>query len=256
LTDWTDILELVKEGAKKETAFPERRQKDIELWKAWKESGEDPNLFRPLLQQFRGLIRNKADRWARNIDLPPAVVHAEFNNQFLNAARTYDPNKGAALGTWVTQRLLKANRYLTTYQNPARIVETRTGHQKGLYDNAVSTLEDQFGREASTREISEYLGWAPAEVGRMQAESRKALYSSGYSSGFDPAVNMPSRETEVLRLIKPQLDSEELLVYEHLIGDAGKAKLRPGEIAKKFGWNASKVTRIKNSIAEKVKRYM
>jgi hypothetical protein len=85
------------------TAFPESKEKDFELWKTWKESGEDPNLFRPLLQQFRGLIRNKADRWARNVDLPPAVVHAEFNNQFLNAARTYDPHKGAALGTWVTK---------------------------------------------------------------------------------------------------------------------------------------------------------
>jgi hypothetical protein len=67
---------------------------------------------------------------------------------------------------------------------------------------------------------------------------------------------MPSRETEILRMIKPQLSSEEALVYEHLIGDGGKEQLRPGQIATKLGWNASKVTRIKNSIADKIKKYM
>lgn len=247
--------DLEKEGAKsKEVA--ERNLRDIELWKAWRDSDEDPDYFRPLLQQFRGLIRHRADRWARNIDLPPAVVHAEFNKQFLNAARTYNPNKGTALGSWVTTNLQKANRYLTTYQNPARIVETRAGHQKGLYDNAKAVLEDQFDREPSTTELSEYLGWSEAEVGRMQAESRKALYTSVYSTGFDPATNMPSRETEVLRLIKPELTPQERLVYDYLLGESGKPKLKPGEIAVRLGTSASTISRIKKSIAEKAKKYL
>lgn len=252
----TDILELVKEGAKKPPQFSERAQKDYELWQAWKESGEHPDYFRPLLQNCRGLIRKASYRWEKNIDLPPAVIHAEFNKQFLNAARRYDPNKGSAFNTWVTNNLRKANRYLNTYQNPARIVETRTGHQKGLYDNAISTLEDQYGRDPTTNEVSDHLGWSPAEVGRAKAESRKALYTSNYSDGLDPSIHMPSRETELLKMIKPQLSHEETLVYEHLIGDGGKEKLRPGEIATKLGWNPSKVTRLKNAIADKIKKYM
>lgn len=234
----------------------DRNTRDIELWDAWKKSNEDPDYFRPLLQQFRGMIRHRADRWARGIDMPEAVVRAEFNKQFLNAARTYRPDKGTALGSWVTTNLQKANRYLTTYQNPARIVETRSGHQKGLYDTAVSVLEDQFDREPSTQEISEYMGWSEAEVGRMQSESRKALYTSAYATNFDPATHMPSRETEVLRLIKPVLTPKERTVYDYLLGEGGKPKLKPGEIAKAMNTSASTISRIKQSIAAKAKKYL
>jgi DNA-directed RNA polymerase specialized sigma subunit len=246
---------LEKEGSKSKEVS-DRNRHDIELWDAWKKSNEDPDYLRPLLQQFRGLIRHRADRWARNIDLPPAVVHAEFNKQFLNAARTYNPEKGTALGSWVTTNLQKANRYLPTYQTPARIVETRSGHQKGLYDNAMAVLEDQFDREPSTQELSEYLGWSEPEVGRMQAESRKALYTGASTTNFDPATNMPSRGTEVLRLIKPELTPMERQVYDYLLGESGKPKLKPGEIATRLGTSASTISRIKSSIADKVKKYM
>jgi len=247
---------LDKEGAQNPKSL-ELAQKDLSLWKEWKDSKEDPNKFRPLYDQFSGLINHRANAWSRNIDLPPAVVNAEFNKQFLYAVRTYDPSKGTRLHSWVTENLKKrVNRYLQTYQNPARIVETRTGHRKGMFDTATAVLNDQYGREPTTQELSEYLSWPEAEVGRAQSENRKALYTSLSPTGMDPATNMPSRETEVLKLIKPELSPDERLVYEYLIGDGGKPMLRPGEIAAKFGWNPSKVSHIKNSIAKKAKKYL
>ena len=257
-----DILEFIKTGAKKDTSLEERTQKDLDLWKAWKDSGEHPDHFRPLLQQFKGLLSQKARPWL-NVDLPPSVVHAEFNKQFLAAARSFDPSKGTPFSAYVKKYAVKkVGRYFTTYQNPARIIETRSGHQKGLFDNAVAVLTDQFNREPTTYELSEHLGWSPAEVGRAQSENRRNLIGGSVSPGYkydtqqDPVVNTPSRETEVLQMIKPQLTSEELNVYEYLIGDGGKPKLKPGEIAKKLGWNPSKVTRYKNAIADKVRQYL
>jgi DNA-directed RNA polymerase specialized sigma subunit len=246
---------LEKEGAKPKS--PDLAKQDFALWKEWKESDEDPDKFRPLYSQFQGLINSKANAWSRNIDLPPAVVNAEFNKQFLYAVRTYDPDKGAALNSWITTNLKqRVNRYLQTYQNPARIIETRTGHKKGIFDNAVATLSDQLDREPNTQELSEYLGWAESEVGRAQLENRKALYTSNSPIGMDKATQMPSRESEILTLIKPELSRDERLVYDYLIGDGGKPMLKPGEIAAKFGWNPSKVSHIKNSIANKAKKYM
>lgn len=257
MTSFADIVELAKWGSPLDPKV-DLRKKDIELWKDWKNSGEHPDKLRPLLKQCQGLIHGKkgSARWIGQVDLPPAVIRAEFNKQFLHAARSYDPTKGTLFSTWAQQCLRKSSRYLSTYQNPARIIETRSGRQKGLFNNAVATLTDQFGREPTTDELSQHLSWAPAEVGRATAEDRGAIYSSHNVDGMDPATNMPSRELEVLRLVKPQLNKEETLVYEHLIGFGGKEKLKPGEIANQQGWNPSKVTRLKNSIADKMEPYL
>jgi len=242
-------VELEKEAAKQD-----RELRDLQLWDDWKKSQEDPDKLRPLLNQFRGMIRQNANRWS-SIDMPPAVIKAEHNKQFLRALRTFDPEKGK-LGTWVNGHLRKApQRFLTTYQNPARIVETRTGARKGLFDNAVATLDDQYGREPTSQELSEYLGWPVAEVERAQSESRAALYTSSTPYGLDPATNMPSRATEIARFIKPELSPEELLVWEYTTGEGGKPQLKPGEIARQLKMSGSKVSRLRNSIAAKINKY-
>lgn len=241
-----------KEASKKD--LTETKRQDIELWKKWKEGGQAPNDLRPLLKNFRGLIRSKSNRWAQNTDLPAAAVHAEFNKQFVNALRTYDPNKGTKLGSWVTTNLKKAQRWASTYQNPARVQETRY-YKIGEFDNTVAQLDEQLGREPTNLELAEALKWSEEEVTRMQKEKRPTLYSSAFE-GYDPTTIVPSRESEVLRLIRFELSPEELLVYEYTGGYGGKPKLRPGQIAKKLNMSPSKITRIRNSIANKMKKYL
>jgi DNA-directed RNA polymerase specialized sigma subunit len=251
LSEHTIIDELEKDANKRSG---ERETQDFDLWKTWRDSDEDPNHLRPLMGQFRGMIRQQVNRWS-SIDMPVSVIQAEHHKQFLRALRTYDPDKGK-LGTWVGNHLKKApQRFLTTYQNPARIVETRTGAQRGIFDNALATLDDQLGREPTAQELSEHLNWALPEVERAMSEGRKALTASSTPYGLDPSTNMPSRATEIARFIKTELSPEEMLVWEHTTGDGGKPQLRPGEIATKLRMSPSKVSRLRNSIAEKIKKY-
>jgi DNA-directed RNA polymerase specialized sigma subunit len=187
--------------------------------------------------------------------MPFSVIQAEHDKQFLRALRSYEPDKGR-LGTWVQHHLDKApQRFLTTYQNPQRIVETRTGAKKGLFDNALATLDDRLGREPTVQELSEHLGWHESEVERAHLENRKANYSGVSQYGLDPATNMPSRATEIARFIKTELSPEEMLVWEYTTGEGGKAQLKPGEIAKKLKLHPSKVTRLRNAITDKIKKY-
>ena len=250
MSEHASTFDLEKEAAKRKGGL---EHEDFQLWKQWRDSGEDPDKLRPLMNQFRGMIRQGVNRWS-SIDMPPAVIQAEHNKQFLLALRSYIPEKGK-LGTWVGSHLKKApQRFLTTYQNPARIIETRTGAQRGLFDAAVATLDDQLGREPTSQELSEHLGWSLPEVERATSEGRQARYTS-FGLGLDPATNMPSRATEIARFIKPELSPEETLVWEYTTGEGGKAKLRPGEIATRLGMSPSKVSRLRNSITEKIKKY-
>lgn len=251
LAEWSlEDPELEKWAAARDLS--ETKKHEIELWQTWKDGGEKPDDLRPLLKSFKPLIRSRANFWANRVELPPAAVHFEFNRQFVDALKSYDPNKGTQLGSWVTTRLQKAQRWVAQRQDPIRTQERRY-YKVGEWENAYATLDDQLGREPTTREMAEHLGWSEAEAGRMESEKRKSLYASGF--GFDPTSITPSREAEKLKLVRFELSPEELQVFDYTVGTYGKPQLKPGEIAKTLNLSPSKVTRIKNAIAAKLEKY-
>jgi DNA-directed RNA polymerase specialized sigma subunit len=234
--------------------WSDRQQSDFDLWQTWKDNGEKPNDLRPLLQKFRPLIRKRANHWATQADLPPATVHAEFNRHFLVACKTYNPKLGAALGTWVTHKLQKAQRWVGNYQDPTRVQEGRY-YRIGEFNNAKATLDDRLGRDPTSQELAEHLGWNPNEVKRLQQETRGTTFSGSFE-GFDPTSIQPSKESEALDLVRFQLDPDEMRVYEHTIGYGGKEILKPGEISRKLGLSPAKVSRLRNSITEKLENHL
>lgn len=244
----------LKEAMAGPTDLQETQLRELDLWKKWKDNGQNPEDLKPLMQSFRPLIRKNANFWASRADMPPQAVHAAFQKQFVVALQTYDPNKGAKLGSWVTTNLSKgkAQRWISKYQDPIRVQENRY-YKTGMWDNAYATLKDQLGRDPTTLEMSEKLGWSEAEVGRMESEKRGL---SWMDSSFDPTAVSPSKESDALKMVRYTLTPDELNVFDHLGGYYGKPQMRPGEIAKKFGFSPSKVTRIKNSITKKLEEYL
>lgn len=231
-----------------------RKQKDIQLWQQWNEKGRQPEDLSPLFTQFRGTIRSKVNQWVNRVEVPPAAIHAEFNKQFIRALETYDPNKGAALNSWVTKILDKGHRWVTTYQNIARIPETRSGKKIREFKTAKSHLDEYLGREPTHIEIAEHLGWSPKEAATLDKELRKSHISSQFE--IDPVDVMPSREKQALHDVFYELTPEEQLVYDYTIGAHGKPELKPMQIAQTLGYSPSKVTRIRNSIMSKLEKHL
>lgn len=230
-----------------------RQKREIELWNQWQQGGKKKQDLRPLIQSFRPLINSESNRWAqRQRDIPPAAIRAEFTNQFVQALDNYDPNRGAQLNTHIHHQLRKARRFVTSYQNPARIPENRVYKIRQLQD-AEQMLDEQLGRPPSELELSDHLKWSPRQVGLLQQEIRKARPTSQFES--DPSTFTPSRQAEVLRLLPYELTNEERVVFEYLYGTGGKPKLGPGQIARQLGMSAPKVSRLKRSIADKYRKY-
>ena len=238
----------------------ERAAKDLELYNHWNAHGQKPEHLEPLLQRFHGMIRTWSNRYAgstRDVDTPPAAVHAEFQKWFLHALDTYDPDKGAALGTWVEGNLRHGQRWVMGHRNFARIPETRVYRHVGEYKNARSVLDEQLGRSPSTIEMADYLKWPEKQVAMVQSEIHKTLTSSGWDrkESMDPTIHMPSRHAEVLDNIYYQLDHREQEVYDYLLGRNGKPQLQATAIANRMGVSPATVTRVKQAIAEKIKGY-
>ena len=243
---------LVKIGAKKETS-QERQQADIKAWEEWNASDRDPALVTPLFKRFQGFIESEARKMS-NVEMPKNAIRSEFNNMFMTAIKTYKPDKGAALGTWIGNQLRGAGRYVRTYQNPGRIVEARHRHITD-FQVARRDLEEQYGRPASGLELADKLSIPVKEVERLSRElSRKSLPMSGFEG--EMFSRTPSKEAESLRMMMHELHGEEQVVMEHLLGANGKERLDPIAIAGKMGVSPAKVYRIKKRLVEKVRDYI
>jgi hypothetical protein len=245
---------LEKKAARKGVSKAELAAKDLDLWNKWKHGGEKPDDLRPLLKNARGLIRKESNAWASRANLPPAAVRAEFTRWYVEALKTYDPTRGAQVGSWGVSKMRAARRWVATRQDPTRIQEGRY-YKLGEWDNKFASLSDQLGRDPNTREMAEAMGWSEAEAGRMEMEKRKTLYSSGFEGGYDPTNVMPSEAGEKLRLYRYELSGRDLDVFDYTVGMFGKPKLKPSQIAKKLGVSPSTITRIRQKIAKGLESY-
>jgi DNA-directed RNA polymerase specialized sigma subunit len=247
-----------KEAARRRKASP-RGQRDLELWQQWKTGGEKPDDYRELRGNFRGLIRSHVNRYEGNVEVPPIAIRAEYNKQFTRALDTYDPTKGAALATWVSTNLQKAQRWIGQTQDTVRIGEDRY-YKVGDFQHAQARLEEKFNREATDNELAEELQWSPKRVEKMQQEKRRSTIASMWEksddTGMDPAQFLPSREREVLRFLRQELSPEEQQVFDYTQGANGKPKLRPQQIAQKIGRSPATVTRLRQAIDLKAKKHM
>lgn len=246
---------LNKEAARR-SSKEERRQLDLELWQRWKAGGQKPDDLKPLFTQFRGTIRSQVNQWAGRVEVPPVAIQAEFNKQFVRALDTYDPTKGANLNTWVNTNLNKGGRWVKNRQNLARIVETRAGRKIGQYQATYAHLDEAYGREPTTTELAENLGWSPKEVATLQKEMRKSHVASQFE--IDPVDVMPSREKEALHTVRygNELSPEEQLVFDYTLGWNGKPELGTVAAARQLGFSPTKVSNLKKSITKKISRYL
>lgn len=227
------------------------KQRELELWHHWDQGGREIKDFQPLHKSFKPVITRQSRNWSsRNPQVPSSAIYHEMNKRFVMAMKSYNPNKGAGLNTWLGRHFLKGGRFVRTYQNIGKIPE---GQIRLItpYKQAKSDLFDELGHEPDTRSIADRLGEPVNKIAQLEREmSRKDLASSGFAE--DPVTVVAPKELEAFKLVQYGLTPEERTVYEYTFGVNGKAQLRPGEIAKKAKLTPTKVSRIRNRLRVKI----
>lgn len=245
---------LTPEAKKKELGS--KKQTEISLWKNWHSGGRKPKDLDPLLKSMQPLIESRARIYKNNVEIPNAAIDFEHKRLAVEALHKYDPAKGAALGTWVTNYLKKAGRFIQTHQNFTRITEP-VAAKIGKFNAAKAELTERLGFEPDAHALSEETGFSLKEVKRLTKDQRKGLVSSGIpGSDVGPAALLSSRDQEVIHLIYHQLTPQERSVHEYTFGLYGKPALKPGQIAKQLKMDSSKVAKLRTSIFNKMKPHL
>lgn len=237
-----------------------RAEDDLKLWHSWKKTG-DPEDMRKLLRQFDATVHKFVGQYA-HAGVPHAALEVETKMNAINAFKTYDPGAGAQLNTHVTNWLQKGQRLVHENKGLTRIPEHRALKVQ-TYMRVRDHLRDKFNRPPTAMEMQgelmastpigkehEGLSWSPAEVGRMEKELHKTLLTSE-DALQDLESQVPTREGKILDWLYYDLKPEDQAVFEHLTGRGGKPRLEGQAIAKALNMSPSKVSRIRQRIADK-----
>ncbi|MCA8938946.1 MAG: hypothetical protein KDB07_04025, partial [Planctomycetes bacterium] len=231
------------------------KQRENDMWQSWNDNGRQPQDLRPLLKSMRPLIQDALGTWRGRVKfVPDEALEAEFQGHAVKAIKSFDPSKGAQLGTWVRHNLRKGGRFAKTYQNVGRVVEKRTQVITD-FNQAKAEMAEQLGRPPQDYELLPVLqkkrpdySWSKDEIGRLNAELRADILSSAFESDMNKFE--PSLDVEIQMYLDEELDENEKKVWEH-IKNPGRTQGKTGLIAGRLGWTAPKVSRLRKAIEQK-----
>jgi DNA-directed RNA polymerase specialized sigma subunit len=249
-----------KDQAGQVVPYTGRAADEIDLWRKWKSSGEDPDKLQPLLNSLNPVITSQVNRHAPPRMYRPAI-EAEARALTVKALKKYDPARGAQITTHVTTNLRGLNRFVKKHQNFTRIVEAQA-HKIGEYQRTQDSLNEELGRPPTSIELAERMKMSVKKVERLKLEMRPDIFviptggDEGGGMDLNPFTEMSPVHREIIEMLPYDLTTEELLVFNHLFGLQGKKKTAStGEIARALGWSDSKVSQVKNKISAKYKTY-
>ena len=192
------------------------KDKDLDLWKAWKASRSQYDL-EALLKQMAPVMRRETLRWASI--MAPAKLENEAKLLAIKAFETYNPNAGTALATHVTNHLQKLSRSAYARQSTVSVPE-----QKRLlfnnYMRARSQLEDATGRPPSLDEIADHMRLPPK---RLQAVVDVVGKREYMESGDGPSFLMHMDDPEVVHLAYHDMTPTQKKIFEMRTGYGGNA---------------------------------
>lgn len=207
---------------------------------------------------MKPLLDSAATKASFGSNLPKSAHQIYAAQNFLDALRTYNPDRGVSLQTHVYGAVhQKAKRLNYLYQNLGQTPEPRA-QMVGRFQNEQANLRYELGREPSAAEMADRLSIGLKDVERLHIEIQKDLSLSDIG---DDVVIESSKDEETLAHIYYDLTNEEKLVYDYIFGRHGKPALVKGgkrpdfdAIAARVGFSASKVRTLHGRIAEKFKK--
>jgi hypothetical protein len=92
----------------------------------------------------------------------------------------------------------------------------------GVFQNAVAAAKEELGREPSAVELADMTGLPIKEIERLQKEIQKDLSTDGLE---DEISTETPREAEILTYIYQELNNDQRIVYDYMLGKHGKPRL-------------------------------
>lgn len=200
-----------------------------------------------LIKDHKRLIEAEASKYAKFV--PLTYVQIEAYKLAHKAAQSYDPSMNIRFSTYLTNMLQKLSRLSTQYGSSVRVPENKQFKINRL-NQIEQGLAEELGRAPTTTELSDTLGSTVRETNNLLQARKKDVSLSNLS--FSPVFNEGSANDDWVHFVYHDLSDKDKLIFEHVTGFGGKAKLDNNTIAKKFNISPSTVSQRIKMIKQKI----
>lgn len=172
----------------------------------------------------------------------------------VNAVKTFNPERGAKLQSWVTTNL----RQLSRYGHQLRDVKaSELAIRQAAEINRVSKiLEDDLGREPTITELADEIGISPKKIARVRSQVKTSVNSGSFSVGeteatpTDPGVYTPSTVPFAAEATYMSLSPTDRFIFDSRTGMHGAKMLSNKDIAAKLGVSEPSISQRVDSIGK------
>jgi DNA-directed RNA polymerase sigma subunit (sigma70/sigma32) len=206
------------------------------------------NDLQPALDYLGGIINQRAGQFART-EIPQYVLQQKAREYVIEGLKSYDPAKGASLGTYTYNQLKQLRRFVIKHQNTARIPE-HIALQVGEYKTAFEHLKETLERDPSSGELADYLSWPTKRVEQIMTAQRKSNIAQDESAVYRPYYNPIEDKADMTYY---SMTPEEQVIFDMLTGNHGYEKHKIALVAKKLKKTYQQIYKIKQHIVEKLK---
>ncbi len=251
---------------------------EVELWRKWKDSNEDPEHFKPLLAKFQTTINSQTAKFLRNPNVPKTRISFEANKMFMTACKSFDPEQ-AQLKTHVINHLKKLQRFVGDNSNIGKITEPRR-EMITDYHQTKELLHEQLNRPPSLEDIMIHMnkireerGVTPVKINdlkRLQVEVSKRDLSESLSLEDSELYSTPKEQQAIVMLHYStpigqgerhdyRLTPDEHAVFKRIFPLSEEGALEPEktmklkDIATELHFSAPKVSRTIKTLNKKIK---
>jgi DNA-directed RNA polymerase specialized sigma subunit len=223
-----------------------RQQQDLDMWREWKRTN-DPKVLNNLVDNLNPLIQREVQKWGTTVPRP--ALESKARVLTAEALKTYDPNRGAAVGTHVASRIRKLSRHVYPYQNVARLPENKQLNYN-TFQVAQSRLVDNLGRDPSAAELSDELGWTPRKVNDFQKSfgRRELVESEGAYLDDDTG------DRTLVDFYYHGLNPNDQRMFEDITGYGGKPTKSNSQLMRKYRLTQGQLSYRKRKFVDDIKR--
>lgn len=177
------------------------------------------------------------------------------------AIKTYAPNSGSSLKSWVYTQLQPLSRYSRELA-PSPIPE-RAYQQLSELKKTEADFYENKGRVASDSELADMTGMSLRQINKIRGMDKR-VFSEGSTAfaGENPvtsqeilAAQNPNFRKDTLDTMYSSFTPQEQVILEHKLGYNGKKVLSNNDIAKKLKMSPGRVSQLTSSLASRLDEY-
>lgn len=238
--------------------YKARRGDELEMWKKWKEGGQQAADLDPLLKSLDPLITKEARKRHAGAGgrIPFAAIKSEVLQSAVKSLKNFDPNR-SKLTTHVTTGFQRVSDFVEKHRNTVYAPRSVT-RQYAAFQNAKNEFMDEFGREPTDQELAQRMyGGSPTprvatrqlkDIAAMQKSFAPEVFSEiGGGLKHDTGVESDALRSSYL-LMKSRMTEEQRRFGDLHFPAPGQKQPTIREIARRLGITEQRAYQVKAQV--------